>query len=697
MFIPAKVFRDWCGRIECRHGLPLLIRKLIRYSVEDIKTLDIPVGNQISQPGFDGEVISNIETEYVPKGKSVWEMSCSEGHYNKAIEDFKKRNKEIFEDIDKKSTVYIHVSSKPWSRYELNNWKKETKNSEWKEVRIYDAQKLEEWLEISPAVEKWFAGQLGIPIESVETLESWWNNWCVTDEFNITPKLVLTDKEKEIKILQENLKNNKDIKIRANNIEESIAFLYSVIDSFIGDKDYFLEKCLIIDNEESFDYYLNQKDLILIPTFDFKYENSSKNIIFNPLLYSDLSKVDIELKDPSKRSFAENLEELNISNTLARRYARDSGRNLTILKRMLSSNIKTPSWVKEYLIELIDLFFIQSWDENSEGDLEIIEKLTGMSYDDFSHKCKKLLLEPDSPLVKIKSKWFLKSPKDLLYLISRVIDERDLNKFKSLILNIFQIPQDFKLGDEDFRANKNLFKYSRNIKIGMLKSLVLLSVYGDGINVNYLNLDSYVESIIGKLIYNDCFWIYFNNAYLGLFAEASPTIFVEQLKEALNEKPEIFMNLQSVSLIWSIQKIAGDPFLFKDIVKILIKLYKIGYNENTNDSPFGTLRELFIPWKCNTYVSLDVRFKELKKIINYNFKLGWELLKELLPQGHQISFQIQTSIWRYSKENESVSMEVLIDFYKSLENLFIDNIDNDCEDWIFAFNYYFISSENYRN
>ena len=83
-----------------------------------------------------------------------------------------------------------------------------------------------------------------------------------TDEFVIQPSLVLTDKEYESSILIKYLEKMSDINVRASNIDGVIAFLYAVI-SLLEEKDRFLEICLVIDNEESLEYYLTKENLIL--------------------------------------------------------------------------------------------------------------------------------------------------------------------------------------------------------------------------------------------------------------------------------------------------------------------------------------------------------------------------------------------------------------------------------------------------
>lgn len=140
----------------------------------------------------------------------------------------------------------------------------------------------------APSVEKWLANELNIPVNGVIRLKDWWHKWCFTDTFKIQPSLLLTDRENESKNLLEYLDENKDINLKGSSIEEPIAFLYSVI-NLLKEKNNFLERCIIIKDRETMEYYLNRENLILIPSFDYKEPNYSENMIFKPLLPSDPS------------------------------------------------------------------------------------------------------------------------------------------------------------------------------------------------------------------------------------------------------------------------------------------------------------------------------------------------------------------------------------------------------------------------
>ncbi len=691
MRITANKIDGWANTADCRVKLPLLIRKLIHENIKDLSKCKFPSLEQTtSSSGFDGILESNEETQYVPKGVSVWEMGCNKdkSKKRKANEDYKKRKEDPLNTAPKE-TVYIQVSPRVWKDEKIKEWCDE-KNQDnfWKDVILLDAKDLEEWINNTPSVEQWFAEELGFPNEGVQTLSNWWDNWCKTDEFKIHPSLILTDREDDSTRLLNHLTENNNINVKASNLEEGIAFLYSVIDP-LEDKDKFLDRCLVIDNKQTLKYYLNSDNLILIPTFDYKEHNDSNNMIYRPLLDSDPSGAEIELEDPQKSSFAKSLENIGIPYHEAKRYAANSGGNITILKRLLSSDITNPEWLNdEYIEVLITIFFMQSWNESE--DSIIIEKLSNRSFDDFTQKCEQLLDKADTPLVKINTKWFLKSPKDLLFFISKRITDRHLNRFEEVILKLFD--------------NANKSKFSFNLKRGMSKSMILISVHAENFKRCSKDLQYFIDGIIYNLNEDlSNFWVY-NSSFLKFFAEASPQLFITLLKQTLIESPDeitgsthsrCYIN-NSSNLLWALERISFDSILFEDIVWILVELSHLPFNKRYIPNPINTLKELFIPWKVNTNTPLDYRIKILKDILTDDFGIGWEILTLLLSRGAEFSFQTSECYWRYTL-NLKLTDEDINEYNEHLEDLLLDFAGNNSDRWCFIFEYYKRSSKESKD
>lgn len=127
MRITANKINQWTTTLECRSKLPLLIRKLIYESLNNISKCKFPSLEQTtSSSGFDGILESNEQTQYIPKGISVWEMGCTQDKKGKADEDYKKRKENPLNTIPEE-TVYVQISPKIWQDEKIREWIEEKK------------------------------------------------------------------------------------------------------------------------------------------------------------------------------------------------------------------------------------------------------------------------------------------------------------------------------------------------------------------------------------------------------------------------------------------------------------------------------------------------------------------------------------------------------------------------------------------
>ena len=94
--------------------LPELIAKLILASTDKIIQLNFPIEKAIQYPGYDGVLVSEEQTNFFPKDKSVWEFGTNEDTKTKYKEDIKKRSENSL-GVDIKSTVFIFATLKTWN------------------------------------------------------------------------------------------------------------------------------------------------------------------------------------------------------------------------------------------------------------------------------------------------------------------------------------------------------------------------------------------------------------------------------------------------------------------------------------------------------------------------------------------------------------------------------------------------------
>ncbi len=137
--------------IEARTRLPVLLRRLVNSTANEITFIDFPGNNDGERHGSDGVVTTNANSTWVPKGSSCWEFGVTKGPKAKADSDYIARKA-----IANKDQTFIFVTPRRWPG--KTKWAADkNKIGEWKEVRAYDANDLEQWLEASATAQSWMA------------------------------------------------------------------------------------------------------------------------------------------------------------------------------------------------------------------------------------------------------------------------------------------------------------------------------------------------------------------------------------------------------------------------------------------------------------------------------------------------------------------------------------------------------------
>ncbi|MCD6407798.1 XRE family transcriptional regulator, partial [bacterium] len=254
-WIDATDLKNWASTRDSQEYLPLVIRRLIRATVNRINFLSFPAGESIVYPGWDGILKSEEETEYIPKGLSGWEVGTDQSIRKKAEEDYQKRKQNPC-DLNPSETIFIFVTPRVWTKKKKDEWVTEKKEEKfWRDVRVYDARDLEEWLEQAPAVGAWLAKHIGkYPQQNVYSLEEWWNEWSKVTHPPLPPELVLAGRDKQIEEVKKWLNSDPSLLVvQASTKDESLAFLSAVILTLPEEeRERFLSKSIVISDKEAF-------------------------------------------------------------------------------------------------------------------------------------------------------------------------------------------------------------------------------------------------------------------------------------------------------------------------------------------------------------------------------------------------------------------------------------------------------------
>ena len=214
----------WADTPEARHQLPLLIRRLIRRTARGLQSLSFPAGDQIHRPGFDGVADTSEGTEFVPGGRSVWEMGVDKDSNAKAEKEFRKRT-ETTPDVDQRRSVFVFVTPRPWMK--KDEWAHEKRNkSDWEDVVVKDVNDLEHWLEIAPDVNLWFSRLIGHVPDGVQDLESYWNALGAIAEYQLATEVFTISRETEVAAIQKWLSGAPDsLFLQTDGLTDGLDFI----------------------------------------------------------------------------------------------------------------------------------------------------------------------------------------------------------------------------------------------------------------------------------------------------------------------------------------------------------------------------------------------------------------------------------------------------------------------------------------
>lgn len=658
-WIDSTDLNNWAPRRTCQDHLPLVIRRLIRATAKNIASILFPAGDAVITPGWDGVLKTFSGTEYLPEGLSVWEIGTSQDIKKKAEKDYVKRTENSL-GFSSAEATFIFITPRTWSN--KNKWCEEKKKENvWKDVRVYDALVLEEWLEQAPAVGAWLARYVGkYPENGIIALEDWWAEWKTTSSTHpdFTPELVLSGrKEHEEKILTWLRSSNaSQITFQSTTIDEVIAFLSTVILGLSEDeREFYLSKSIVVKTSEALRHIIGtiKTSLFVISQFEeidiLSSAVSKGHYVYLPLTPDNTtSSTVIELAVPKRDEFVSALTSMGLSEDDAQKQSRDTGRSLAVLRRRWSGASNMPEWAKgNSARDMIPVLLAGRWEESNEAEKDIIAQIAFKSYTSVSRNLTCWLNNSDSPVIKIGKMWRLRSPVDAWLLLAPFIIDTDLENFCTIVLSVLEkLNPALELEPEDRLYSQIYGKkplYSKTIRKGIAQTLILIAVYGERAGMNITTTpQAWVDGVVRKLL-KDAGWKLWHSIsdVLPLIAEASPSSFLDAVESSLEkEEPpimEMFSETEGVfgptsvhsNLLWALERLAWSPDLFGRVAVTLAKLTRLAPEEPQN-RPSDSLFSMFCLQLPQTYTPTNKRLETLDTLLSQEPEAGWNLILDLI-------------------------------------------------------------------
>ena len=665
---------SWANTTFSKSMLPYLISRLVRATTPTSTKANLPSGSSTYIGGWDGIVDCETATAYVPQGVSLWEFGTSSDCKGKADDDYDKRKNNPI-GFTPSDCVFVFVTPRLWTKKAENHWK---------DVVVYDAVDIEQWLDSTLSVSRWFASQDGVstyPFDGIMTADEFWEEWSSAKGIKLLPESITSGREYEKNLLLSTLQGEATIKgVKASTKTEAIAFIIASAKIFPPEEaDRFFAKTLIVDTEANFrGIRINTNSALnLIPRF---YETQPLYVavgkghhVLVPLgADDDFNQETITLPTIDRDGQIKSLIASGVSEDEAEKLSRESGRNITVLKKLLGFPYRNAKWiVNENIREIIPALLLGRWNETFVGDIELIEKLSEQKYEDYLAILNKWKNFEESPIIQIGETWRLTSPLDLWTNLSSQLTLKDFQNLHECFSMAFENgnpivePEDKNSISAYFSKKK---KYSNWSREGLVQSLILVGRLNETKITNLKNPQNFVDNIVFELLDNASgeMWISVDHE-LPLLAEASPNSFLKAVKKSLaKDQPEIidmfkeedgFLSKTShhTGLLWALESLAWLPEYLLETSLILLKLSRLDPGGNLSNRPSNSIAEIFKPWHYQTLASYDERIGVLQHIIEKERESGWSLLIRMLPDPHGIAHPTHKMRWRMFDKNTNLT------------------------------------------
>jgi transcriptional regulator with XRE-family HTH domain len=671
-WVDAEDLAVWADRLDGAASLPTLLAHLIRATYGPAVELRFPSDEGIRYSGWDGRTIAAEGGAYVPQGEAGWEIGSQRGGIaQKATEDYKKRTAKP-SPLNPTTSTYIFVTPRHWPK--KSEWAEAREiEGPWRAVRVYDADDLVHWIEQTPAVGLWLATRLGKRPPGTRQLEEVWEEWSLATQWPLTEDLVLSDRDEDAAEVLRWLRGEPSVlSIQATTTEEAAAFFYATLNTLPDEAAaHYLARCLVVTDAAAARALANAPaPLILVLTEPDPglARSLAERGHFVLQTYDDrpVSPGDVrKLARPSREGIASALIDAGIAEARAHALARDSARNLAILRRLIpTAPGRLPSWAQEAPPRaLLAALLTGGWDDESEADKVKLSQLAAEPYDNVVGELARYVGEFDSPLRKIGSTWRIASPPDAWLLLAPYLTAVDIGRFEAAaheILGSVDPRYDIEPNERWMASVRGVRPdYSGLLRHGIGEVLILLALWGDKVRM-MPNAHRRADAIVRKLLKDadKRRWWSLSRDF-RLLAEASPSAFLTAVEDSLDQNdPPIralfgtdeggLVGTEHLSdLLWALESLAWSPELLPQVTLVLARLDAIDNPPGRYmNRPANSLRQIYLLWSPQTHATLDQRLRTLDLIRKRESDAAWKLMLNVLPRGHDTSSPSPAPRWR---------------------------------------------------
>jgi hypothetical protein len=676
MLVDGTDLNSWANRRDAQSVLPQLLRRLIHATVERGRILRIgfPSGEGVQLGGWDGIVAVGQGNAFVPDGVSAWEMGATAAVKGKADGDYAKRCEEPL-GVDPAQSTFVFVTPRRWGG--KDEWVRGKQDEGiWSEVRAYDADDLEQWLELAPAVHVWLSILLGKHPEDAMDLGSFWADWSEATRPATSPAFLLSGRGEVVESVHTWLREpSGPLALRAESRDEALAVFAATLRQLPSEEFIlYLSRAIVVHTISAW-YRITASDepLILVPAFDnreavTRATRTGHHVVI-PLGRADSASANtIEIPRLSREGAVKALTAAGIHEEHARELATLARRSLTSFRRRLalSPEVQQPEWARPSEARaLLPAMLTGGWNDSAEGDRIALAALAQSPYEDVSRILVRWSNEADPPVRSVGDAWYIVSKEDAWVLLARYLTRDDLERFENVVLEVlgaadprFDLPNDQRWMA---RVLRHAPRHSGLLREGLADTLAIMGARGDvTLPSAGVSARDFASRILRRLLErtNEDWRVWASLSHsLSLLAEAAPDTFLSAVGDGVAGEHPVLLNLFSESgnplfsssphtgLLWALETLAWNPQHLGHTALLLAKLARIDPGGHLTNRPQNSLHDVFRLWLPQTTATLEQRLRVIDGLREREPDVAWKLMSQLLPEHHEMGRYTSKPRW----------------------------------------------------
>lgn len=604
--------------------LPELVKKLILSSSPQINTIRMPGRDDVWAPGFDGIVDCQEKSTYVAEGKSVWEFGTSSDSLSKINSDYDKRTADSL-GIDTKTATFYLVVPKVWA-YDTSTtqWESEHRVG-WRDIHIYDASVICDWINSEPAVCAWLIEQFrnGISI-SFSSVADAWKFFSKRTNPPLSSSLFMEGRQDTLLSFQDSI-HGKMCRVKSSTSVDAYGFCLSAL---LQDADT-ANQVIVVHNENTYlELSRNIKGKTFLLSFPFfgQVSDSNRTIVCysnESTRFHDM----IELTPLWKTQFTKALREMGLSDTEASEcYSFTHGNLLSLFRRIPGNNADAqPKWAKEQGVEfLCPIVFLRHFCTENELEKRIVSMIARVDYESLIEKYESFLRLEDSPIKKADEYIHIINYEEAWFTLNIGIGDIMSSRLFNVIITLLS-------------ECKNDDWYQSQPKAAIISRLIYNYIYFSETGSEKRVIGNQINTILEFAKEPGCKDMVLKS--LPVLAEAAPVEVLNYIEAEMDTGvvAEAFRETDSWSgsythVLWALDKLVVYEDSAISACRILQKLCALPKEYHNGNSPKESLLNALCLWDNHTAVTLAEKKGIALRFIDGNSEFGVPFAIDLIAK-----------------------------------------------------------------